>query len=525
MAESNKKLNWIFRNKHKIQQLNHDFFQPIKNILDLNHYYFFSYGIESDFPKTFSMTKRYTFRQFSFFLTISILLISLLTSCASKRYMNKALELEEAGLITEAADLYLRSLQANDDNVDSKLGLKRTGQVVLDKKSEAFMAYYRNHQNKEAVYAYLDAQKYHDLVKRFGIDLRFSENIPAYYGEVKDIYLNDQYGKAINALNVENFDNALTLLNEIIKIDNNYRDAGKLWVTAKYEPIYRKGLNDLKSEKNRSAYYTFNEILTKNGPYKEASKLRTEAREKALIRIGIIPFSSLSLSQKNIADEMRTYITADISRQKSPFYEVIESQALKNLNNNNYSLLASLLLKNQERAPQIPRNLDAILTGKINHYSASTTPLTKTKRKAWLREINKVKHEDGTEEEVTEYKKVYYYEYSRRSLFNISISYALTNTHTKAVMVSDMIEKKLEDQISFAKFNGDHRKLVPGTWYSLTKKSIVDKVFDNSESVKELQAKFGRREELKDSYKLKKQALGEASEIIAQKIVNYNPEL
>jgi tetratricopeptide (TPR) repeat protein len=470
------------------------------------------------------MINSYTATKFPFFFTGIILISTLLGGCASKRFMNKALELEEAGLISESADLYLRSLQANDDNIDSKLGLKRTGQVVLDKKSDEFMAFYRNSQYKEAVYTFLDAKKYHTQVKRFGIDLNFSKNTHAYYQEVKDIYLNEQYGKAVNALNVENFDNALRLFNEILEIDSNYRNATQLWTTARYEPVYKDGINFLKSGKNRNAYYAFDEILKNNGEYKEASKRQNEAREKALIRIGFIPFTSFSISQQNIADEIRTYITSEISRQNSPFYEVIESPSLKKFNMS-YVLLRNLLLNKKENHPELPANMDAVLTGKINDYSSTTSSLTKTKRKAWLKETKTIKKEDGSEEKVTEYRKVYYFEYSRKSQFNVSLSYSLTNTHNNTVMVADVIEKEMEDHIKYAKFDGDHRKLIPGTWHSLTRKSQTDKVYDDSRSIKELQLAFGSRQDLTESYELKKQSLSEISNIISQKIINYNPEI
>lgn len=470
------------------------------------------------------MMKRSSTTKFSFLIILAVIIGTILGGCASKRYMNKALELEEAGLISEAAGLYLRSLQSNDDNIDSKLGLKRTGQVVLNNKSDEFMAFYRNSQHKEAVYAFLDAQKYHAQVRHFGINLDFSENIHTYYQEVKDIFLNNLYGEAINALNTENFENALSLLNEILKIEPNYRDAAQRWVTARFEPVYRDGIDFLKAGKNRSAYYAFNEILSNNGEYKEASKLQNEAREKALIRIGIIPFGSLNLSEKNIGDEIQTYVASQISRQKSPFYEIIESPALSRTELS-YTLLRNLLLDEKESYPKLPSNIDAVLTGKVKDFSSRTSPLEKTKRKAWLKETKTIRKEDGTEEKVTEFRKVYYYEYSRESHFDLSVSYSLTRTENRKVMVTDIIEKQLRDRVEFAYFDGDHQKLVPGTWHSLTKESQLDKVYDDSQSIKKLHAYFGNRKELTNSHELKKQALSEISTLIAQKIINYNPEI
>ncbi len=61
-----------------------------------------------------------------------LLLAIVLSGCASKRFVKKGLEMENAGLYSDAANMYYNSLLKNINNVDAKLGLQRTGQLVLD---------------------------------------------------------------------------------------------------------------------------------------------------------------------------------------------------------------------------------------------------------------------------------------------------------------------------------------------------------------------------------------------------------
>ncbi|WP_291858234.1 hypothetical protein [Marinilabilia sp.] len=459
-----------------------------------------------------------------FTILFSIITILLISGCASKRYMNKALELENAGLVSEAADLYLRSLQANDDNIDSKLGLKRTGQTVIDRKNNEFQAFYRNKQYKEAVYTFLDIDNYRTQANRFGINLNVPPNTLAFYNEAKESYLNKQYHKGIDALNAENFSNALSLLDEVLKIDPNFRDASRYWVTARYEPVYRDGLSFLKSDKNRTAYYAFDEILKKNGEYKNASQLRSEAREKALMKIGIIPFNGINFSQRDIAQELRTYLTSNISQQNSPFYEIIESPLLSQTDITETIIRGVLLNKNEDYL-KLPTDIDAILSGKINEYTSTTTPVRKTRRKAWLKTTSTITKEDGTKEKVTEYKKVFYYEYLRTSIFKMSISYSLRSMENNKVILSDVINKRIEDQVLFAEFDGDYKNLIPGTWESSVRDSDQDKIYDNRNSITELHSFFENRRRVTNSRELQKQGLEEISSQVAHHIVSYNPEI
>ena len=92
------------------------------------------------------------------------------------------------------------------------------------------------------------------------------------------------------------------------------------------------------------------------------------------------------------------------------------------------------------------------------------------------------------------------------------------------VILSDVINKRIEDQVLFAEFDGDYKNLIPGTWHSSVRDSEQDKIFDDRNSITELQSFFENRRRMTDSRDLQKQGLSEISRQIAQHIVNYNPE-
>ena len=75
-------------------------------------------------------------------LLIYVLSILVITACASQRYAKLALKNEQAGLYEDAAELYLKSLNADKENIDAKIGAKKNGQLTLDDKLRKFSKSY-----------------------------------------------------------------------------------------------------------------------------------------------------------------------------------------------------------------------------------------------------------------------------------------------------------------------------------------------------------------------------------------------
>lgn len=75
----------------------------------------------------------------------------------------KASEARAGGMYAEAADMFLPTLCCNGNNIDAKIGLEKTGQMVLnDKLSVFFKAFGVGDDKEAAVNAYLDAKDYQD---------------------------------------------------------------------------------------------------------------------------------------------------------------------------------------------------------------------------------------------------------------------------------------------------------------------------------------------------------------------------
>lgn len=457
---------------------------------------------------------------------LSILLLSILftVGCKSKRLVNKAGKLENSGLYTDAANMYYYSLEANRNNIEAKVGLQRTGQMVLEDKIKVFTNQYNNGSTKDAVYAFRDAESYYKKLSALGVKLELSEDQRAYYNEVEDLYLNKIYQDGVKALNLEEFKTAEPVFREILSLNANYKDAKSKWVTAKYEPVYRAGTDNLINKQYRKAYYNFSTIIEGTKKYKNSIELKNEALKGAMITIAIVPFSYSNNLEKDFASKLEPKLISSINNLKSPFYRVISDRVIQSTPLANYNgdptkyiqWLKSVGAKVEARA---------ILTGSVMRIYRKTGSLQRTEKHGYTkRTIEVVNKTTNEKEKETVYDKVVYYEYQKRNLVQISLKYALTRMDNGEIVVSDIYTKEKSDEIQYAGFNGDYKNLVPGYWKDINKESDSDKVYDDRSSVNRLRKLFNNKKEISSTYQIESYLLGQASVSIANHISNYNPE-
>ncbi|TLX75199.1 hypothetical protein E9993_09870 [Labilibacter sediminis] len=452
---------------------------------------------------------------------ISILLFALLilSGCASKRYVKKALKYENTGLYTDAAEQYYNSLVANAKNIDAKLGLQRTGQLVLDDKIDHFKAQYQNGTPKEAVYAYRSAESYFMKLKAVGVNLILSEEQKTYYKEVEDIYLNKLYQDASKALSLEEFVSSEKLFSEILSINKSYKDAQSKWVTAKYEPEYRKGNSLMQSQMYRSAYGVFNQIIAQVGTYKDCHELRSGALKLAKVTISISPFKASYSAYKPQAEQIELKVANGINAIKSPFYEVVTNKSFES------DPFKKAYEYDRTKGFTNRVSSKATLTGVVQKYAKYNGRLGKTEKHAYLKRTEEyVDEETKVKKTRTVYDKVKYYEYRLERKVMLSMKFSMNRTDKNELVISDVFNEEEVDKLYYAEFEGDYKQLVPGTWKYMSKESDGDRVYDNSAAIENLRKMFKARKTAKSLTELENILLDSCTKSIVVQIENYKPE-
>jgi len=442
-------------------------------------------------------------------------IILMAAGCASKRYTKKATKFEDAGLYEDAAEYYYEAIKRKDSNIDAKLGLRKNGQLVLDNKLTYFNNEYKQADYKDAVYAYRDADNYYNKVRAVGVNLDFPEINKTYYSEAKEEYLEVRYTEGLENLNREDFNSARVVFEEIIDIDNNYKDAGEKFIFAKYEPLYREGLQFLEMELYRRAYYIFDEILTGAGQYKQVISLKEEALDKGTITILVLEFTYTNHNERTVANAVNSIVKGSLSSSENPFIKIVDPASLSIVIYENEEL-------NMEAASLA--GIKAVLSCKILDIASIPGELKKTRKKGYIKEVVKMQNEAGEEYEKVTYHKTKYNEYEIRNQSRLDLNFKLVSTENGEIMVTDAFYLSNSDEAHYAIYKGDKKKLIPGYWKYEERNSQDDVINDNKSDIRKLKKLLDAKQSVKTTSILINELVTDASDQIKKQIENYNPE-
>ncbi|NVO11473.1 MAG: hypothetical protein HXX16_16035 [Bacteroidales bacterium] len=442
------------------------------------------------------------------------------SSCASKRYAKKGLKYEQAGMYEMAAQSYLRSLQANQNNIDARIGLKKNGQRLLDQKLLTVQSDYDANEDKKTVYDYLDAKGYLDQVGSLGVELLMSERTTEMFKEIKPKYVEKIYNEAQVLLDDEKFKQSEELLAEVQRLEPGYGKTDEMMKVSKCEPIYRQGKEFLSTNMYRKAYASFDQILRGQGSYKDSKELREEALMKGMVTITMNSLTNKS-GYDNVQPMIESKIRTSLNNLKNPFVKIIDTQ------NTNQIIATQQQGLSQGSDIQVGKILaaKAIFSASIISFNINEGRLNKQVKRGYLKEEIATK-DPVTGETKKEYKyhKVNYTEYSQANKVSSSFQYQLTSTETSSILVSDAMDISADDDIHYATFEGNGNMLVPGYWEEIDKDSPRDKVNDTSYEVGVLQGLLKLKRNIKSIETLKVEVIDNIASRVAHKVDVYNPE-
>ena len=230
------------------------------------------------------------------FLTACLFVLSFSGCNGSKAFVKRAAKMEEAGMTSQAANLYYTAVIKKPSNVDAMLGLKRTGQIVLAQHISSFDQAVMNHQREGALDAWHEAEAWDTKLEAVGVNLAFPDAKRALYETVKNAHLDESYRMANELLEEEAFEEALREFDAILDLDGSYEDAPALRVVAYCEPLYRNGAAAREAGRFREAYTTFGEVVEEDGAYKDAAARREASLTEGRFTIAMVEFKNGSAS-------------------------------------------------------------------------------------------------------------------------------------------------------------------------------------------------------------------------------------
>jgi len=445
-------------------------------------------------------------RNFTKYL-VFIFILLLGASCTHKRFAKKAAKFEEQGMYQEASDLYYQSLIAKRSYIDAQVGLKRTGQRVVDKTYSDFMTAYNQGNNKQAVYYYIEAESFENRLKQVSIELVVPPYYEEYYSEVKGTYLDDQYFEGVKKLNNEDFSGAERIFAEIVKIEPDYKDSKEQLNITIYEPKYRQAIQHMGNKKYRSAYYLFDEISVNFGNYKESVDLKSESQKAATIRVAIHNIENHS-NKSELSSQIKSKIINGLNQTNDPFIKVVEFVA------------ANRGIYDATKATQP----DALVKGTIHSFNFDLGRIKKETKRGYLEIKTRYKDSEGKTKTKTRYEKVEYEELSMQRSAMIKFDISMVDTRTNEILLTKSFNLNNQDQIHYAKYDGRKNDLVPGYWKNKSTDSDEDVIRTGRSERIALQELLNARTKIKTMDALSVELIDEVSTQTVVRIINYNPE-
>ena len=397
-------------------------------------------------------------------LGIAFLATALLAAgCSgSKSFAKKGAKLDEAGMYAEAAAMYEQSAQRNQKNIDAKIGLKKTGQQLLnDKLSAFFKATAMGTAKGDAVNAYLDAKLYQERVGRLGVVLDIPDHYRTDFERVKGEYLVELYNEGQALMAKEDYRAAELVFAKIARLEPNYKDASSLQSIAYLEPLYRAGKSDLDAGAYRKAYGSLDQVVKRDASYKDAGALRQEALTKGQFTVAVLPFTTTTKRQ-DIAARLQGQAITALTESRDPFLKVVDRENLERIMQEQRLSLSGIV---DEQTATRAGNLigaQALLIGDVTDYREEPGQLRQSTKSGFeAYRVEQVNKETGEKYFVTRYKPVSYTEHYQENKARIAVNYRLISLETGEVLMSKSFDRESEDHMYYATYTGNRDALYP----------------------------------------------------------------
>lgn len=462
--------------------------------------------------------KHTIFKKIIPFLLLFFVGVFTLHSCSgSKSMYKKGMKLEEAGMYSEASNFYYDALKRDITNVDASIRLNNLGQVILSNKLDEFDKSLNNGHKKNAVYEYFSAKEFKEKLSKVNINLKISEEYKFHFQKVKSEYIEEELNKINVLLEEGKFVEANRVIKEVLRIGPNNQEIRDLHGYSTAEPIYRKAIEYFENGNFKKAFYEFDKVLN----YKDAREFKVLAKAKATFTIIIRPISNES-EYYDLDERLTLKIEEDFSKIANPFIEIIESDVYKRL------LSERKFSKDKEWQNHSSKvfESDTYLDVTINDVSVSNGKLVETRKKGWELYRRKIKNEETDKVSyVNDFRKVYYYEYSRTKMVDVNINYQLKSFNSSEVLFNKFDEDKKYDKVIYIDFEGERNNLRSGYWGSRIEKNPRDFIDNSQSKINDIRKKIYARRTMKTTNAMENEIIDKLSTSVVYQIDRYSSKL
>ena len=374
------------------------------------------------------------------FQIFALLFVFLMACTGTKKYFKAAEKLEKQGLVNEAAEFYLESLQRKPTNVDARIKLKEVGQKYMSFMASEFFRNYNTNQLEASIENFEKLKNFAARTEALNVQLNYPTAYEDDYKRAIEKYSEKNYDLGAELVKQKKFNEAMPYLNNVNKYKPEYKKVKELKTTAVCEPQYQSAVSFIESKNYAQALKILTNIQATSPTYKDSKELYDLCSAQQLKNL--LMFQPKTPTNPDIIDYLFNNFS-QTAMQNFKHINVINNSPFVHLPGNDIENNVDLI-QGIRKASGADFFYVFDVTNKRSTYSGPV----KAPSKCFL----KVTYKKNDTTIVTEYRATDYYQIKAKRNFSYDFKYKLVNALTNQVVSFQSMTINKVDEVEYNEF-------------------------------------------------------------------------
>lgn len=307
---------------------------------------------------------------------LPVLTALLLMGCSGQRALRQAAHSEQAGLLAEAHEAYLRLLEQKPRSAEARADAQRTAQRLLDDRLGVALMSYRSGQIDQGDRDRDLAAALQRAAAAKGLVLQWNDEADRARAEACRLAAQLRYEEAETAFRADRFAECIALAQQALQLDARHAQAPFLIRMAQAEPLYREAQKAEQLGLWRQAHQRYREVAAIDAAHKDVQLRLEHCRRQASYTLAYLPLGQgrgapnilgLPIGSGPVDGELAALVQRELLALKDPYLQLIDRESTDVVMAEQRRQMSGPF---QEQVAQAGRLLGAryLLTGRVLKY-------------------------------------------------------------------------------------------------------------------------------------------------------------
>ncbi len=376
----------------------------------------------------------------SLFKILTLVVVFLMACTGTKKYFKAAEKLEKQGLVNEAAEFYMESLQRKPTNVDARIKLKEVGQKYVSFMSSEFFRDYNTGQLESSIEDFEKMKAFTGRAEALNVQLNYPTAYEDDYKKAIEKYCEKNYDSGSELVKQKKFKEALVYLNAVDKYKPEYKKNKQLKTTAICEPLYQSAIAYIEGKNYGQALSQLTAIHNTTESYKDSKELYELCAAQQ--QKNLLLFQPKSTAYPMIVDYLFNNFS-QTTTQSFKHIEVINNSPFLYLPDNNIEGNVDLIQGIRKAS-----GADFFYVFEVANRKSQVYGPAKTYAKCY----QKYSYKKNDTTIVTEYRPTDYAQVKSKRTYSYDFKYKLVNALNNQIVAFQTVTVSKSDEVEYNEF-------------------------------------------------------------------------